>query len=204
MIKRQALLEILHAGELYEQLVKDIASCMAWIDMLDDQFARRQYVRSVFALVEALTYRIKQIVYGLYTQGDCALAPGEADLLAEVSYGIDSRGKVSRRGAKLRTVGNTRFALQMLAQHAAPGYVLNWNDNGWVSLQTALKVRHRLTHPKGLDDLNVSDKDLEVVKRGFEWYRVTLIGAFKHASELHRLQFENLTGLSVADETEHQ
>ena len=131
-----------------------------------------------------------------------ALLPGEADLLKEVSYELDNTGKVTPRQARIPTVANIRFALQMFTQHAAPGYVPDWGNDVYGSLQKALKIRHRLTHPKGLDDVIVTDEELEVVNHAFEWYRLTLLGAFKQASELHRLEFERLTGTSIVDEPE--
>lgn len=201
MIKTQALLEIAHVGELYSQMIDDVAKCLAWIDVLDDQFSRRQYVRSAFALVEAATYRMKQIVYAFHQQGDCSLEAGEADLLAEVTYSLRKDGKVVSSRRSLPTVGNIRFALDKFAQHSAPGYSVNWSDHGWSEFQKALDLRHRLTHPKGLNDLGVSDKELDIVKQGFEWYRLALMGAFHHGSELHRKRFEELTGQSIEEPT---
>jgi hypothetical protein len=46
--------------------------------------------------------------------------------------------------------------------------------NGWCSLQDAIKIRHRLTHPKTAADFILSDDELGTVSDGLNWFLTNL------------------------------
>jgi hypothetical protein len=44
-------------------------------------------------------------------------------------------------------------------------------DQGYTSLKDAVLIRDRLTHPKDLAALIVTDEELQTVKNAFDWVR---------------------------------
>ena len=138
--------------------------------------------------------RSKQIVLASHGDYDYQLNIGEVALLREEAFDIDSRGKVVVRSANLRTLNNIRFTLSIVGRTIAPGYEPPVGDAGWEALQKALKVRHRVTHPKERSDLAISNDELDQIRAAFKWFRSALVTFFKRASDYSHERFERIVG----------
>lgn len=136
---------------------------------------RRVLVKSIFSFVEALSYSMK--ASALDSTGASRLTQEERLLAAEQEYYLDSSGNAKLRRPKLQTLSNIRFAFSILAKAKMADFTLDVSNQGWQVLQRALKVRDRLMHPKGPDDLNVSDEEIRDAFRAFIWFecQITLI-----------------------------
>ncbi len=98
--------------EVHKALVKDL-------DELNDQAnkqhqgARRAYVRGVFALIEAMTYRLKASALEI---GRASVTPARCSLLEERDYGLNDNGTLQIRNRNLKTLPNVKFTLAMLVK----------------------------------------------------------------------------------------
>jgi hypothetical protein len=139
------------------------------------QIERRVLVKSIFSFVEAMSYSMK--VFALDSSDVSRLTQEEQLLAVEQEYYLDSSGHAKIRRAKLQTLGNVRFAFAILAKAALADFSLDVSNESWQILQRALKVRDRLMHPKGPDDLSVSDDEIRDALRAFIWFehQITLI-----------------------------
>lgn len=128
---------------------------------------RRLLVRSIFAFIEGIVYRIKQIA--LASPDSSHLTPAERAIAAEEDYELDSRGEVFIRPSRIKFLANIRFALMLYPKAEGVSFKVDFSGSGWEALQKAAKVRDRITHPKVLSDLMISDDEIHDAVYGFEW-----------------------------------
>jgi hypothetical protein len=138
------------------------------------QFHRRTLIRTIFTAVEGLTHLIKQQALGWIQSEPDLYIPPEIAMLREETYGLDSKGDVHIQSKFLRTDENFRFAMKMYMRGCSASGELEVGDSGWSFFKQSLSVRHRITHPKQAEDLDISDSELEIAKNAFRWFMSTM------------------------------
>ncbi|CAA9343366.1 MAG: hypothetical protein AVDCRST_MAG68-3163 [uncultured Gemmatimonadetes bacterium] len=164
--------------EMFTLLLDEANRSYAHVTLLNDQFARRAFVRATFAYIEGVTYGLKQVAL-LASEG--TFKPGELALLKEESYEISEAGKLKIRAARLSTLANIRLAFSALSRSQGTDYRLPVHDQPWSTLKEALQVRHRITHPKSTVSLLVSDAEVQSVYSAGEWFMDCVKSAFAAA-----------------------
>jgi hypothetical protein len=53
------------------------------------------------------------------------------------------------------------FVLRMFAELLGYDAAKFFTDHGWDELKNAIKVRDRITHPKSVEELHISDEDIK-------------------------------------------
>jgi hypothetical protein len=132
-----------------------------------DQIDRRFLVRSAFAFVDAMAYRLKQM--GLEPGNVSKLSAAERALCAEESYELAQNGEIEARPARLRFLPNLRFAFRVAAKAESVDFSLDVSGEGWQAVRNGAPVRDRLMHPKLVDDLVVTDDEVRASLRAFIW-----------------------------------
>jgi hypothetical protein len=135
---------------------------------------RRLLMRSVYAFVEAMAYRIKQDAVESASSG--TLTAADHAICVEQTYELASNGQVETRRAKLRTLNNLRFAFDVGARAYGSSFILNVTGVEWQALQRGLTVRDRLMHPKSAADLAVTDEEIRTTMKGFHWIHKQVLG----------------------------
>ncbi|MDQ3816348.1 MAG: hypothetical protein M3362_01500 [Acidobacteriota bacterium] len=138
-----------------------------------DQSARRIFVRAVFALVEGMTYKLKQVSLkksSYLKPVESVFSPGEIALLREESFDLDDKGIVTVKPSNLQLKKNVRFAFASYAKHYGFDFKLKVDDAGWQSFLEAIQIRNRLMHPKQVGDLEVSEREIEITNRAKVWF----------------------------------
>lgn len=175
----------IHASETLETLVKDLEQLYALlkkdvdvcIDNIreDDEEAqswRRMVFRNAFAWIEGVVYAMKQIAAQADDVfPDNVFLPGEISLLNEQAFLIDDLGHTKVSKTYPRTKRNLRFAFRAMAKVFRCDFELDLSTHdGWQSFQKALEIRHRLTHPKSLEILDVSNSELDILFKAISWF----------------------------------
>lgn len=127
----------------------------------EDEFWRRMYVRSAFACIEGMTYRLKQIAQAAHDSKRCAFSEKELSLIREESH--------------QPFMQNIEFAFKITARAIDSEHELAVGDNEWDLLRRASRIRNRLMHPKTTRDLSVSVDELHIVGRAFDWLSVQIV-----------------------------
>jgi hypothetical protein len=128
---------------------------------------RRLLVRAVFSFIEAVVFMLKDMA--LASCKPDSLSPGEIALANEDQYELDDSGEVMTRPAQLKFLSNFRFAFRIADKAGKLEYKLDVASADWLALRNALKVRDRLTHPKGLHSVVVTDDEVRDAMRAFAW-----------------------------------
>ncbi len=163
--------------QLIEVLDMDLQVAEDRLRADDTQTNRRQLVRTLLTLVEVLFNRFRTITAEMMAaKGSIS---GRIDFhelypLMDESAEVQSNGRTRLVPQRIPLLNHIAFAIRVHAKHKRldPRHFLG--QNGWSQLQKAVRVRHRLTHPKAVHELEVTDQDLEVVRDGVEWFRHSL------------------------------
>jgi len=137
----------------------------------DYEFYARQFIRAVFAYLEATTYSVKAWSAGYCMENDIEITPQERYFATDTEYELDEKGKVIEAIAKISLARNIRFALSLNRRAHKVAEPFDASVKWWGCLREAIKIRDRLTHPKMPADLDVSPEDIIKVieaKVGFE------------------------------------
>lgn len=152
---------------------------------------RRSTVRSVFAFIEAMTYRLKRLA--LILPGAKAMTVAERAISEEEDYSLGSDGQARARPAKLQLISNLRFSFAIFSRIQAATFTPDYSGRGWQALQRALLVRDRITHPKKVVDLEIADNEVKDAIEAYLWMhkQVTLLIASVMITILNELQRVN-------------
>jgi len=165
-------------------LFEDVNECQARLTDSDSQFWRRAFVRATLSFVEGITVLLKQ--QALVGACNKITTTGEIDfarlsVLFGESYFIDDIGKLRWRPIHIPMLHNVAFAFREFAQLHGSAFKLDKSSEEWRALQTAFRVRDRLVHPKGVDELIVTDVELTAVKTAVSWLNESLGSLFSEA-----------------------
>jgi len=142
--------------------VEEIAAAMTF------QSYRRHYLRAFFAWVEAENHVRRQVSLLLAATANFSIA--EFACLQEETYVLDEQGRCQTRPTFGRLLGSTRFSFAAFLKATGGTYEPNYGDKGWCAFRSAVDMRHRLTHPKTANELQVSDEEIAVLSTAVRWY----------------------------------
>jgi hypothetical protein len=147
---------------LFLALCVDVTTAQAARTQADTSYARRVYVRTIFAAIEGLTFSMKQV-----TLADSSIKKLVFSI-EEIRFLGDEKGSWKE---------NLHETMLLYARALNPTYQPKFSDHGWGCLQKANKIRDRITHPKDINALEISDQEMATIDKGTEWY-------LKNAKEL--------------------
>lgn len=162
--------------DLVEVLMNDVTlACTALVPSAD-QYARRTAFRAAFAAVEGITAYLKE--QALLRPED--YTSEELAVLREEGYALTDTGEISVSRRRLPSSFNFVFAARMAIRPLVPDFVMGRKDPGMLAFTRAIQVRHRITHPKHLDDVHISDQELHILIEALRWC-YDLVGRFEEA-----------------------
>lgn len=169
--------------DFFQLLHQDVETCIAMLQQEPptstvNLFARRAYVRAVFAFIEGVTYRMKLLAFNDKDRPNVNFSPAELAFLLEEDFDLNDKGEVVSAPAKIRLVKNIRFAFKAIARANSVHFNLRVDEAGWDALKKAVKVRDRLMHPKFIEDLAVSINDIDQVRQGSAWFVQNFLECF--------------------------
>lgn len=156
---------------VFEVLFEDVARAIADLEAEDTQYRRRTLVRTVFAAIEGWTYALKQMALDEAERRPGLYQAGELALLHEKSYELNNNGSVYVRPKKtLLPTANFRFALTMWFRAIdMAGVDLDTPElrEYWAAFERVRQVRNRIVHPKEINELTISDSEIEEIRHIF-------------------------------------
>ncbi|HEX8195848.1 MAG TPA: hypothetical protein VF571_06555 [Pyrinomonadaceae bacterium] len=132
------------------------------------QFWRRSFVRSLFAAIEGLTFQYKQLAKEIAKYNRVEFSSSEIALLNDESYVLNNKGEASVQEAKLKTVENMLFSLFMLAKSCKREFAIN-KGTEWDAFLKTRKIRDRITHPKKLEHVRITIKEVSTIRTAVIW-----------------------------------
>jgi hypothetical protein len=133
---------------------------------------RRQYVRAVFALIEAVVEQHRLLLLGLSEARVVSLDDGVAQKLRKVGRAFPLPEKITE--------------VYEAAEHAFGQPI----EVAYEPLMAAKEVRNRLTHPRSFEGCAVYVLELDKMKAAGNWFR-DLNNRFVKAAKQHREAHDN-------------
>ncbi len=181
-------------------LSEDVTACTEALAASDTPIVRRQYVRSVIALIEGLTSVLQRCILE-HPEASTILTEGERAILAGgYSYWIAENGAVKRRqtSSPLRNAVLFTFdAYSRVSGLTVP--LLDRSSSEWSLFQDLVAIRHRVTHPQHPSDLAIQNDEVANVRRAAEWMINMFAQLFVRS---HQANYERLRGLMDTVATE--
>jgi hypothetical protein len=170
---------------LLRPLFNDMIECEEMFDRADTPFVRRSFVRSSFAFIEAHLYWLKdQVIAWLLSAGWEAnrIEVSKLMVLFDSAYRPNKQGIMEAEAKRTPFLNLCAFVLRTGAEcwGLDPSHI--FSDAGWASLQIALNVRHRITHPKRSEDLDITDGEINAMREAHHWmydYMIALMHAMQ-------------------------
>ncbi len=159
-----------------ETLVADVVVCRDNLSRSSlannkiDQFWARAFVRAFFAYVESSIYEMRLVVRAAADSGRVTLNVAERSLIDEESYELRENGKPEARPKFLKVERNLRFTLDLFQRVFGIVANVDFGGDGWLSFLTAVKIRHRITHPRDPNAIDLTLDEVATLVSAFGWY----------------------------------
>ena len=168
-------------SELRKILAQDVLQVRTQLDAdFQSQLARRNYIRTLFAMIEGDTFGRKQvalIVYEYWLPSRTIFTPAVLVLLREEQYFLDDTGRAKQRELFLKIEPNLRFSLtsygkaySSLYPKATINTKLAWSVGERDVFRKLIRCRNRITHPKRACDLHITDDEVNKADAVLLWY----------------------------------
>jgi hypothetical protein len=119
----------------------------------------RSAIRAIFAGIEAVIWYSKSLAAGAIEAGPMDYTQFEISALKDKTYTVQENGRIKERANFLPLGTSMRLVSRLLSRGQVSNGDLTLDDESMGKVTASLLVRHRLTHPKSADDLDVSRDD---------------------------------------------
>jgi len=165
---------------LLDPLYRDMVECERLLENSDCQFARRTFVRASFAFLEGQLHWFRNFVFEIAVRDSVAsgsLNVSKLAALLDIAYRPNHTGVAQPEQTRVPFLNFCALVMRTAAEHSGVDPALFFSDNGWDELRKALAVRHRITHPKKPEHLDITDSDLKSAREGHRWFCCCLTDA---------------------------
>lgn len=156
-------------------LIGDVVAAKERLQINDSPTHRRELIRTIFAAIEGLHWRLKQDVLSRGSRSRL-LSPHEHAALQEETYNVDERGGVRSSPRFIPLVSSIRLVIEIVKRYQTD-YQVDLNHQGWTNLRATVKIRNRLVHPKRLEDLLISEQEVSQSLSAFYWLLALVLEA---------------------------
>lgn len=142
------------------------------------QGVRRDLIRTMFAAIEGSAWGYRQHVSSIAKSID-ELSPMMDMAFSESTYFVSETGKLEQQTRFISLTAMIRFTTRV-AQQFSPDLHIDFGDKSWAEFQQAIAIRNRITHPKSMSDLEITDDDISTVTSSLFW----LLETIQHVMEV--------------------
>jgi hypothetical protein len=168
--------------DVFRILNADLDEALAYGRSNPSPFAHRSLVRTHFAMIEGVSFQLRQITLASLIDTDF-LTPEEIVLLREKRYSIDNTGSPKAQETFHSFLPNLLFSIRCYLKNHGALYTVNMTGDGWAAMQRAIKIRNRVTHPKNSESLELTTQDLKDFTDAAVWWKQTMLEMFSACSE---------------------
>jgi hypothetical protein len=167
---------------LWKVLDADLAEAVTYGQSNNSPYAQRALVRAHFALIEGLSFALRQVTLASL-RGTERLSEDEVILLREERPSIDEQGRPKAIQQFLKFPDSLLFSIRSYVKNHGTTYEPDRTGSGWQALHSAVKARDRVTHPKSAASLALSDADLRTFVEAAAWWKKTMLEMFGACDE---------------------
>lgn len=169
--------------KVYRILAEDMDAARELSVKSPSPFSHRTLVRTYFSLVEGLAFQLRQVTLASLEPYPGKLTTAEISLLREERYTLNKKGEPEPGDNYQRVLPNLLFTIQCYLKNHGATFSPVLSDNGWRCMQNSVDIRNRITHPKSVVDLSLSEDDLNSLVEASRWWKKTLFEMFNACDE---------------------
>lgn len=171
-VKKKSFIE---SDAFAKVLSEDVVQAKQRMENEPSDSHRREFVRTTYAAIEAQLWQLKMYVLNNVLDKK-AVSIHELSALKEEAYAINDKREVyiQSKGQSLKL--GLRLVLSILKRHGNPIQV-DFGSVDWKNIDDALKIRNRVTHPKCMLDISVTQEEAECCHLAFLYVNNILITA---------------------------
>lgn len=177
--------------QIYKTLFDDVFQAEEICVAAPSDFANRTFVRTYFAYVEGVANLLRQVTL-VSLDGLGVLTAKETAALKEQKLKPQGTGPDKIIPAFLPMEESLKFTLRCYAKN----HGIDGDDpelgSGWESMLNAIKIRNRLTHPKSVVSLTLTQEEINSVNEARKWWHESvqkLLTACEHEDERLRRKY---------------
>ena len=160
--------------------MEDVLEAKKRLDSSNTASNRRNLIRTCLSGIEGMLWFLKVQVFER-RRTVRSVSRIELDAIFERSYSTNENGVV-REAPRFLTTLTTIKLLAKVIHRDYPTFAPDFSDIGWDRVQKAIEIRNRITHPKSIDDLDVSIDDAENAQAAFFWTVAFVLRAVAHGA----------------------
>ena len=166
--------------ELQNILNEDTEKALEMFRFGTHEFCTRTMVRTMAAEFEARIFFLGEFLIGLHETGDKSfiLSVDEVHILKSTTLNIKKNGDISESQKFYPLKERLLFILKLAARIFNPKAMPNTSSNKWESVGKFVDIRNRLAHPKKMDDLNITEEEIDHINRAQDWIRGSMTAIF--------------------------
>lgn len=166
----------------------------------DTQSDRRDLMRASFAAIEGLVWVYRKHVEGVAGDSD-EMSPITKMAFSDLTYRVTEKGVIEHQTRFTTMTAMIKFTTNE-AKKLSPKLKVDFGVQGWTDLLAFIAIRNRITHPKTLTELRISDDDLKIAMSALFWV-LNLVGdvmqsttqvSVKYLSELREISALLMSG----------
>ena len=163
--------------DVYGILSADMDAVMVYGTTHPTPFTHRTVVRTFFSMVEGLAFQMRQVTLAtLEPYGRLSVA--EIALLREERYSLNSKGEPQTKESFQPALSSLLFTLRNYVKNHGASFTPNVSHHGWQAMQRSVDIRNRVTHPRSVADLSLSEEDQKKLVDASHWWKRTLMAMF--------------------------
>lgn len=133
------------------------------------QYSRRVYVRTLFAMIEGVIYAMKLALFGIGREYG-KLKVADLVVLKESAFDLNPKGEIQDKPKRFRTADNLRFTVSTVERVLKSSIDLGVDTQDWENFKKAIKIRNHITHPKKPEDFVISGAKLKCIRSVNSWF----------------------------------
>ncbi len=161
----------LEGMKLVNELLSEVASVAKMRGQIPDQHFARIAIRSVFALFEGFISRFKGRALEVQKYGNVTFSPKLMRILEEGHAVTREDGSVDWEHVRPRTGDNVKGSLRAFSTALKTTTPLGGAAPLPAEFTVALAARNRVTHPKNLNDLVITNEEFAAIREMLVWFR---------------------------------
>ena len=165
--ENEECVDIKYYADFFDVLVTDCREAAEIWGKECTPYTRRAYVKAVFSFIDGNTYRLNQLWLDCHQVGSFTLTKAQINKLLGYKFGEDG-SKVPLKSSILDSV---KLSFSVPSKAKGIDNPLNTIGNEWCTFKKAVRIRNRLTHPKSVNDLEVSLDEMKIIESASDFYR---------------------------------
>jgi len=172
-----------------EWLFDDVQQNRKVLETNDSQLARRNYLRSLSAYYELILSNLRETTAKLLVdefEFSGVLKIHKVYPLMDEVARLSENGQLKLDVNRLPFLALVTYTLKTYAKLIRfDKEVLS--DNRWEAFRESVKIRHRNTHPKFDNEIEITDDELKTIDEGYAWWNNIL-------KQLHEAHLKKMAG----------